>query len=89
MELDCGDTFADLTRHLSDHLPAWQKFSLELKTLDEAAPKPYNEVDSFSRLLLLKLFRPETLLQAFTKYVREELGAEFAVSPSSTMEALF
>ena len=57
--------------------------------MEEAAPKPYDKIDAFNRLLLLKLFRPETLLEAFTKYVREELGKEFSVSPSATMEALF
>ena len=40
-------------------------------------------------MLLLKLFRPETLLQAFTNYVRTELGAYFAESPSATMQSLF
>ena len=40
-------------------------------------------------MLLLKLFRPETLLQAFTNYVRIELGQYFAESPSATMQSLF
>lgn len=43
----------------------------------------------FEKLLVLKIFKPEKLLFAFSKYVELELGRIYAESPIATMEALF
>lgn len=38
---------------------------------------------------MLKIFRPESLTTAFTKYVAENLGQYYSESPPSTMEGLY
>ena len=58
----------------------------------EGLPCGYGQnpnLSSFDKLLLLKVFKPEKLMFAFQRYVHEELGAIYAESPVSTMDALF
>jgi hypothetical protein len=41
----------------------------------EPLPEPYNmTLDSFEKLIILKIFRPEKLSFSFTDYVAQELG---------------
>lgn len=56
----------------------------------EPLPEPYNEkFDSFDKLLVLKIFRPEKLLFAFTDYVKDELGRMYIENQAVTMETLY
>lgn len=48
-----------------------------------------DKLNTFEKLLILKIFKPEKLLFAFSKYVEKELGRIYAESPVATMEALF
>lgn len=43
----------------------------------------------FEKLMILKVFKPEKLMFAFSKYVEIELGKIYAESPIATMDALF
>jgi dynein heavy chain len=46
-------------------------------------------LDSFERLLILKIFRPEKLLFAFTDYVKNELGQMYVEDKTVTMAGLY
>lgn len=48
-----------------------------------------NKLNSFDKLLILKIFKPEKLMFAFQKYVALEQGKLYAESPIATMDALF
>lgn len=43
----------------------------------------------FQKLIVLKVFRPEKLLFAFSKYVSEQLGPKYAESPPASVEAVY
>lgn len=70
--------FASLTEHISNNLNAWEEFSTTNDPQLEPLPEPWNDMlDRFDKLLILKVFRPEKLMFAFTDYVKEELGRMF------------
>ena len=68
----------------------WVKFAQSDDPTEAWIPCGFNEkLDSFEKLIILKIFRPESLSIAFTKYVSEKLGAYYSESPPSTMEGLY
>ena len=40
-------------------------------------------------MIILKIFRPEMLMYAFSKYVGQKLGKHYSESPPSSMEGLY
>lgn len=61
--------------HIIDNISAWEDYSASNDPQQEPLPEPWNDImDRFDKLLILKIFRPEKLMFAFTDYVREELG---------------
>jgi dynein heavy chain len=48
-----------------------------------------SSMSAFEKLLILKIFKPEKLMFAFSKYVEVELGRMYSESPIATMDALF
>ena len=47
------------------------------------------KLNNFSKLLILKLFKPQKLIYASQEYVKVELGELYAEAPASRMDALF
>lgn len=43
----------------------------------------------FEKLLVIKVFKPQKLMGAVTRYIKKELGEEYAVSPHASLESLF
>ena len=48
-----------------------------------------DKLTSFDKILLVKCLKPEKVLFAVQKYLEIDLGAEYAISPVSSMETLF
>lgn len=68
----------------------WIAYARSEDPLDSKIPCGFHEkLDSFERLIILKAFRPETLLYAFNRYVSEKLGDYYSESPPSSMEELY
>lgn len=67
-----------LCDHIIDNLGAWEDFAASNEPQNETLPEPWNDsLDHFEKLLILKIFRPEKLMFAFTDYVKEELGTRY------------
>ena len=47
------------------------------------------QLDSFERILILKIFRSEKILFALSSYVNEFLGQYYLEAPKTTMEILY
>jgi len=53
-------------------------------------PDPFRKaVDSFQKLILVKVFREERLLLAVQNYVSQKMGPRFAESPAAKMEDVY
>lgn len=48
-----------------------------------------NDLPSFQKLLLIKLFKPHELVHALKEYVELNLGKQYSLSPMTSMEDLF
>lgn len=69
------EKFDQLTDHIIENIAAWEDYCSTNDPQLEPLPEPWNEVlDRFEKLLILKIFRPEKLMFAFTDYVKDELG---------------
>jgi len=69
---------------------SWEIYSSSEDPLKARIPCGFHDkLDSFQKIIMLKIFRPETLLFAFNKFVTENLGEYYSESPSSTMEQLY
>jgi len=52
-------------------------------------PVDFDSLDNFSKLLMIKLFKPQKLIYAAQEFVKEEMGAFYAEAPVARMDALF
>jgi len=56
----------------------------------EKMPGDWEEkLGRFSKLIILKIWRPEKLMAAFANYVKEEMGQFYIEPPPATMEVIF
>lgn len=57
--------------------------------LDELPEFLCQNVPNFEKLLLIKLLKPQQLLQTFREYVISDLGKVYSISPLTSMDVLF
>ena len=82
--------FEGLLENIRDDIEAWHEFWLSADPLEEEIPYKWGEkLDEFEKLLMMKIWRPEKLMFAFTKYVQATMGDFYVESPPVTMEKLF
>jgi dynein heavy chain len=75
LETILPEKFEKLCENITDNLSQWEDYASTNEPQNEPLPEPYNQaIDSFEKLLILKIFRPEKLSFAFTDYVSQELG---------------
>jgi dynein heavy chain len=68
----------------------WEEFCSIGEPQNEPLPSPWNEaLDQFEKLLVLKVFRPEKLLFAFTDYVKDEIGRMYIENKAVSMDTLY
>ena len=48
-----------------------------------------NTLSAFDKILLTRCLKPEKVLFAVQKYLEQDLGVEYSISPVSSMENLF
>lgn len=46
-------------------------------------------MDNFSKLLVIKIFKPQKLIYAAQEFVKHEMGAMYAEAPIAKMDSLF
>lgn len=68
----------------------WINYATTEEPIETRIPCGFHEqFDEFQRLIMLKIFRPETLMHAFSKYVGKKLGSYYSESPPTSMEGLY
>lgn len=76
LEAKVGLAFTDLTKKISSNVKQWENYVLhEEEFYLENIPCGFSSsLSPFEKLLILKIFKPEKLMFAFSKYVEVELG---------------
>jgi dynein heavy chain len=89
---ECSDAenFGSLTNSIITNFDEWQDWATKANPHNEPLPLEWNDkVNNFERLLILKAFRPEKLLFAFTNYVVDEIGQFYVENPPASMEVVY
>ena len=90
-EVNVPDPYKGLCNLIKNNIDAWENYVInEEEMYIENIPCDLGQkLSLFDKLLILKIFKPEKLMFAFSKYVEEELGKQYSESPIATMDALF
>jgi dynein heavy chain len=84
------ETYGGLTQSIVKQWDAWQEWGTCPDPQTTPLPLEWaDKLDSFARLNVLKVFRPEKLLFAFQNYVINEIGQFFVESPTATMDVVY
>ena len=51
--------FKGLRQHFQDHLSAWRQFYESKDPHEAELPEPWNKIDEFKRMLILRCIRPD------------------------------
>ena len=90
LELEYPENLEGLCDSIKTKKASWENYATSENPIEARVPCGYHEkLDSFQHVIMLKIFRPECLTTAFTKYVADNLGAYYSESPASTMEGLY
>lgn len=89
-EVNTRETFGTICDSIINDYEVWEKwFTCENPHRTDLPLEWKENLNSFQKLIVLKAFRPEKLLYAFTDYVLNELGKFFVESPSTDMETIY
>lgn len=89
-ECNIRESFGTICDSITNDLDVWEKWATSENPHRTDLPLDWNKnLTSFQKLIVLKAFRPEKLLYAFTDYVQNELGQFFIESPATDMETIF
>ena len=89
--MSVSDIFGGLCQSIKENTKKWEKYAIyEEELYLENIPCGYGEkLKIFEKLLILKIFKPEKLMFAFSKYIETDLGRIYAESPVANMDVLF
>ena len=62
--------FKGLTDHVIKNLPKWKEYIQSPDPLETKLPDEWDKQGIFEKILILKVFRPEKILIATSKYVK-------------------
>lgn len=66
--------FENLVEHVKKYVKQWKQLYDSPEPQDAKFPDPWNELDDFSKLVILRCFRPERLVPAIQQFIVEKLG---------------
>ncbi len=87
-----SDKYAGIEASFKESVPSaiWRQILEVDDPVDLDLPEPYEKsLTSFQKLIVFKILRPEKLILAVKKYVKEILGPVFIESPPFNLKAAF
>jgi len=79
----------EVHKQVAQDVEAWEPL-LEADTpWGVALPGELKSIDGFSRLLLIKVFRPEKLVECITEFIAEEMGKQYIEMPPLDLNEAF
>ena len=83
------DTFGKLTNDVMDNSDDWEKWYDEAYPETVKCPGDFKDLDSFSRLQVLRALRPDRLQAALRSYVIEHQGENYVTQQPFNMKTAF
>mmetsp|Transcript_7627 Transcript_7627/g.14387 ORF Transcript_7627/g.14387 Transcript_7627/m.14387 type:complete len:3920 (+) Transcript_7627:928-12687(+) len=78
-----------LCEHIKANAAEWKAWTTSKKPEEETLPSPFDALDAFHRLLLIKAFRQEKVIYSVIQFVTEQLGTKFVQLPPLNMEEVY
>jgi dynein heavy chain len=75
--LESVPVFSNLPSQMESEALQWRKWYQDEKAEEQDLPKSCKDCTMFQRLLLLRAMRPDRLTGALTKFIEENLGAQY------------
>jgi dynein heavy chain len=78
-----------LCEHIKANKAAWKAWVTCKKPEEEPLPAPFDGLDSFHKMLLIKAFRQEKIIYSVIQFVAAQLGNKFVQVPPISMEEVY
>lgn len=78
-----------LCEHIKANQAVWKNWISSKKPEDDTLPSPFDQLDAFHKLLLIKAFRQEKVIYSVIHFVTEKLGKKFVQLPPISMEEVY
>ncbi|KAL6257142.1 hypothetical protein P5V15_012074 [Pogonomyrmex californicus] len=79
--LDNIEGFKGIRKSFSNTVDKWKRIFDSREPQKQPFPAPYNELNSFERLLILRCIRPDKIIPAVQLFVQEKLGIQYVEIP--------
>ncbi|KER25823.1 hypothetical protein T265_06797 [Opisthorchis viverrini] len=74
-------SFKGFREHFETHLTEWKRYYDSKDPHETPLPPPWDKVDVFRALIVLRCIRPDKVVPGVLNYVREKLGRKFIEPP--------
>lgn len=82
--------FEGLSAHIVENWGAWKDWATQENPFSVPVPGEFPEkISYFDKLILIKAFRPELVMQSMGEFIIKEIGQFFIEPPVSTMDILY
>ncbi|CRK99186.1 CLUMA_CG012500, isoform A [Clunio marinus] len=79
----------NLHESVAQNIDKWKKFYELSNPEDENFPEPFNDVEDFFYLILLKAIRPDKIVPSVRKLIMKHMGHKFVDPPTFDLQASF
>ncbi len=90
LDRDLNDKFGGLIRDFVENKEKWIDYGGNKDIIKAELPGKWKDkFTNFEKLILIKIFRPEMILQASIEYVKKELGSFYVENVAGSIEDVF
>ena len=76
------EKFNGIVQSFTEKTNDWKNVLIETQNpFEETFPEPFNELTDFYKLIILRILRPDKTVEALKKYIAENIGDKYVVSP--------
>ncbi|XP_076249285.1 dynein axonemal heavy chain 7 [Calliopsis andreniformis] len=79
--LDSVEGFSGIREIFTTHTEQWRQLFDSKEPHNDTIPPPYDHLNRFERMLVLRCIRPDKIIPAVQNFVEEELGPQFVEPP--------
>ena len=77
------EAFKGLEQSFIDNITEWKKvISLSANPFAETYPKPFDTLNDFYKMIILRILRQDKTVPALKQYITDSIGDKYVVSPS-------
>ena len=76
------EIFKDLDRSFTEKIEEWKQcLYISTTPFEQSYPQPFDNLTDFFKLIILRILRPDKTVTSLKKYISENIGEKYVVSP--------